>query len=58
MYDVKKSLHAVLDTLPSGVRLVAISKFHPPHLSLKHMQLPGQPHEDIDLIFRKKRRHG
>ena len=29
MYDVKKSLHAVLDTLPSGVRLVAISKFHP-----------------------------
>ncbi len=29
MYDVKKSLHAVLNTLPSGVRLVAISKFHP-----------------------------
>ena len=29
MFDVKKSLHAVLDTLPAGVRLVAISKFHP-----------------------------
>ena len=28
------------------------------HLPLNHMQLPGQPHEDIDLIFRKKRRHG
>ena len=29
MYDVKKSLHQVLDTLPQGTRLVAISKFHP-----------------------------
>lgn len=29
MYDVKKNLHRVLDTLPQGVRLVAISKFHP-----------------------------
>ena len=28
-YDVKEHLHAVLDTLPDGVRLVAISKFHP-----------------------------
>lgn len=28
-YDVKERLHAVLDTLPEGVRLVAISKFHP-----------------------------
>jgi hypothetical protein len=29
MYDVKKNLHRVLDTLPQGVRLVAISKYHP-----------------------------
>ena len=28
-YDVKEHLRAVLDTLPEGVRLVAISKFHP-----------------------------
>jgi len=29
MYDVKNSLHKVLDVLPEGVRLVAISKYHP-----------------------------
>ncbi len=29
MYDVAKNLHEVLDNLPEGVRLVAISKFHP-----------------------------
>lgn len=29
MYDVKKHLHEVLSRLPSGVRLVAISKYHP-----------------------------
>jgi len=29
VYDVKRHLHGVLDTLPEGVRLVAISKFHP-----------------------------
>ena len=29
MYDVKKNLHQVLDNLPTGVRLVAISKYHP-----------------------------
>ena len=29
MYDVKGQLHKVLDTLPQGVRLVAISKYHP-----------------------------
>ena len=29
MYKVKESLHAVLSHLPEGVRLVAISKFHP-----------------------------
>ena len=28
-YDVKTNLHEVLDTLPQGVRLVAISKYHP-----------------------------
>ena len=29
MYDVKGILHEVLGCLPAGVRLVAISKFHP-----------------------------
>ena len=29
VYDVKGQLHRVLDTLPQGVRLVAISKYHP-----------------------------
>ena len=29
MYDVKENLHHVLDSLPEGVRLVAISKYHP-----------------------------
>ena len=28
-YDVKSHLHEVLDTLPQGVSLVAISKYHP-----------------------------
>ena len=28
-YDVKGHLHQVLDVLPEGVRLVAISKYHP-----------------------------
>lgn len=28
-YDVKKNLHDVLSRLPEGVRLVAISKYHP-----------------------------
>ena len=28
-YDVKSHLHQILDTLPQGVRLVAISKYHP-----------------------------
>ena len=27
--DIAKNLHEVLDTLPKGVRLVAVSKFHP-----------------------------
>ncbi len=29
MYDVRGHLHQVLDTLPEGVHLVAISKYHP-----------------------------
>lgn len=29
MFDVAKNLHEVLDTLPDGVKLIAISKFHP-----------------------------
>lgn len=29
MYDVKQHLHQVCDALPQGVRLVAISKYHP-----------------------------
>lgn len=29
MFDVAKNLHEVLNTLPDGVKLVAISKFHP-----------------------------
>lgn len=29
MYPIKDNLHRVLDTLPQGVRLVAISKYHP-----------------------------
>ena len=29
MYDVKGHLHEVLNQLPQGVRLVAISKYHP-----------------------------
>lgn len=29
MYDVKNKLHEVLASLPQGVRLVAISKYHP-----------------------------
>lgn len=29
MYDIKGHLHEVLDKLPVGVRLVAVSKFHP-----------------------------
>ena len=29
MYDVKKNLNEVKKDLPEGVRLVAVSKFHP-----------------------------
>ena len=29
MYDVVTNLHSVLNKLPNGVRLIAISKYHP-----------------------------
>ena len=29
MSDIKKHLHEITDSLPEGVRLVAVSKFHP-----------------------------
>ncbi len=29
MYDVVKNLHSVLNKLPNGVKLIAISKYHP-----------------------------
>lgn len=29
MYNIKENLHKVLADLPAGVRLVAVSKFHP-----------------------------
>ena len=29
MFPVKENLHKVLSSLPEGVRLVAISKYHP-----------------------------
>lgn len=29
MHDIKKNLHKVVGSLPQGVRLVAVSKFHP-----------------------------
>ena len=29
MSDIKKHLHEITDCLPEGVRLVAVSKFHP-----------------------------
>ena len=29
MYDVATNLHKVKDSLPDGVRLIAISKYHP-----------------------------
>ena len=29
MYDVQENLREVLDSLPAGVKLVAISKYHP-----------------------------
>lgn len=49
MYDVAKNLHEVLDQLPKGVRLVAISKFHPEeYLSAAYAEgqrIFGESHE-------------
>lgn len=49
MYDVAKNLHEVLDQLPKGVRLVAISKFHPKeYLSAAYVEgqrIFGESHE-------------
>lgn len=49
MYDVAKNLHKVLDQLPKGVRLVAISKFHPKeYLSAAYAEgqrIFGESHE-------------
>lgn len=49
MYDVAKNLHEVLGQLPKGVRLVAISKFHPKgYLSAAYAEgqrIFGESHE-------------
>ena len=48
-YDVKGKLHNVLDTLPQGVRLVAISKYHPNEYILaayeEGQRIFGESHE-------------
>ena len=49
MFDVKRNLHRVLDTLPQGVRLVAISKYHPDDYILaayeEGQRIFGESHE-------------
>ena len=49
MYPVKENLHAVLNTLPQGVRLVAISKYHPePYIQAAYdegQRIFGESHE-------------
>ena len=49
MYDVKGHLHEVLDVLPEGVRLVAISKYHPNEYILaayeEGQRIFGESHE-------------
>lgn len=49
MYDVKGNLHRVLSTLPAGVRLVAISKYHPKEYILaayeEGQRVFGESHE-------------
>ena len=49
MYPVKENLHRVLDALPEGVRLVAISKYHPAEYILaayeEGQRLFGESHE-------------
>lgn len=47
--DIKKNLHEVLGNLPSGVRLVAISKYHPnEHIMIAYeegQRIFGESHE-------------
>lgn len=49
MYPVKEKLHEVLLTLPEGVRLVAVSKFHPDEYIMEAYQegqrIFGESHE-------------
>ena len=49
MYPVKENLHRVLDALPEGVRLVAISKYHPADYIMaayeEGQRLFGESHE-------------
>jgi len=49
MYDVKKYLHETLNQLPAGVRLVAISKYHPSEYILaayeEGQRVFGESHE-------------
>lgn len=49
MYDVKKYLHETLNQLPDGVRLVAISKYHPSEYILaayeEGQRVFGESHE-------------
>lgn len=49
MYDVKGNLHHVLQSLPEGVRLVAISKYHPEEYILaayeEGQRVFGESHE-------------
>jgi len=49
MYDVKKNLHQVSDNLPEGVRLVAVSKYHPAEYILaayeEGQRIFGESHE-------------
>lgn len=48
-YDVKGELHRVLDTLPQGVRLCAVSKYHPEDYILaaydEGQRIFGESHE-------------
>ena len=49
MYNVKQHLHEVLEQLPEGVRLVAISKYHPAEFIMaayeEGQRIFGESHE-------------
>ena len=49
MYNVKQHLHEVLEQLPEGVRLVAISKYHPSEFIMaayeEGQRIFGESHE-------------